>query len=449
MQEFECPKCHNMIPASAVFCPVCGSMARDDMHEKPQSKPASALPSYDAPFPVDANQNTPTAQNNVEQSQNQTNNMPKENFRTRNILIACLLVIFAILFIVSNVFYSTDSKVGRELTDSVPANDNSNLEELIIFKRALQDNGLMTDGAIPAYAIRVARNDKNNAERIVGVTSKTNTLNGVAFFKIYTLERNNGSAWEVEGTPITKNFNDRMLDFSTKNIMADNNTVPQSTTINGKNYFFFAYSDFPVNDNNENARVTLALFNVDNQDLKLFNFGGSIKLRGGQKLVYGRLAGESGSQESRFAQSQAERIKLIYIPTPEELEAERLAQEEAELNEPDRADDKWAHDNEENLDDINSGNEVEVKTKTYDTPIFNIKESKKSINNDNFTVVLGNNGNVYGFNKATRKYYVINGSGKATDIGFASDSGSETTLNIKTATGRIVYNLSTDRARQE
>ena len=100
-------------------------------------------------------------------------------------------------------------------------------------------------------------------------------------------------------------------------------------------------------------------------------------MRDGKKLVYGRLNGESGSQESRFAQSQAERIKLIYIPTQEELEAERLAQEEAELNEPDRADDKWAHDNEDAQEDFAAGNEVEMKSKTYDTPIFNFKESKK------------------------------------------------------------------------
>lgn len=448
MQEFECPKCHKMIPMNAVFCPECGSLARDDMAgEQSVTKLSATTP--EPPFPLTDSQQATSNDIHNEPTSNQSTNMPNGDFRTRNILIACLLVIFVILFVVSNVFYGNDSKVGVELTDSIAASENNNVEELVIFKRALQDNGLISDGAIPAYAIRVARNAKNNAERIVGITSKTNTISGVAFFKIYTLERNNGSTWEIEGSPVTKTFNDRMLDFDHRSIMAENNVVPQSTTINGKNYFFFAYSDFPMADSNENARVTLGLFNVDNQDLKLFNFGGSIKMRDGKKLVYGRLNGESGSQESRFAQSQAERIKLIYIPTQEELEAERLAQEEAELNEPDRADDKWAHDNEDAQEEFAAGNEVEMKSKTYDTPIFNFKESKKSINNDNFTVVLANNGNVYGFNKTTRKYYVINGSGKATDIGFASDSGAETTLNIKTASGRIIYNLATDRARHE
>lgn len=458
MQEFECPKCHRMLPENAVFCPFCGSLARNDMDDpakpfgeppvapvvspvnQPEPKMNDSVP--EPPFPIEPQEKP------QEEPQTQ-DTMPKESFRKRNILIAILLVVFAILFVVSNLFYGDHGKVGHEPNDSISINESNNLEELVILRRALQDVGMMSDGATAAYAVRVARNEKTNAERIVGVTSMSNSITGVAMFKIYTVVRNNGSDWAIEETPKTVNLTDHVLDFNPQSLMAEKNVVPQSATVNGKNYFFFAYKDMPVSGNDDNTRVVLALYNVDTQELRQFPFGGSVKIRDGKELVYGRLNGETSSPESRFAQAQAEKIKLIYVPTQEELEAERLAQEEAALNDPDRADDKWLHDNEETEEKLSTGAEVAVNPKTYDTPILKMGDIKGQINNELYSVMLGKNGNVYGFNKTTRQYYVIDGSGKATDIHFASDGAAEATLNIITGSGRIIYNLNTNRLRRE
>jgi hypothetical protein len=48
-----------------------------------------------------------------------------------------------------------------------------------------------------------------------------------------------------------------------------------------------------------------------------------------------------------------------------------------------------------------------MSTPTYDKPIFNINEASKKRTNDRYIAILDNKGNVLGFNKSSRKYFVI------------------------------------------
>lgn len=426
----ECPRCHKKIPDNSVFCPLCGSLARNDMEPEQQVR---AVPKV-------------KGESSKKSSKNNSNNYEKE-VRRRKMLVWGLIGLFIILFAVDSIFFSKDSIVGDNTTDS--ATETTGLDELVIFKRTLQDHGLMSDEAIAAYALHVGGGTSTGVERIAGVTWNNNTNHHTAFFKVYSLERKEGGQWTIVGDPKKEFFNDAEINFNQKSLLADNSLVPQSIDIEGKHYFLFAYLLTPQGESNANRSVTIGLLNVDTREMKLFNFEGSTRERGGKELIYSRPLSDNRSAEARYVQEVAQRIGIIYIPTAEELEAERAALEEAALNEPDRADDKWSADNEDAMESLSLGDEVKMKPKTYDEPIFNIKEAKRTINNSLYTVVLDNSGKVYGFNKSTRKYFVVYGKPAASDIGFASGDNNETTLNIKTESGRVIYDLSTDVMRYE
>ena len=86
-----------------------------------------------------------------------------------------------------------------------------------------------------------------------------------------------------------------------------------------------------------------------------------------------------------------------------------------------------------------------MKATQYDKPIINMKEIKDKLENDRYLVFLDNKGSVVGFNKNSRKYFVIYAgkNGPATSISFNGDNN----VLIKSGGGNISYDLVHDRAK--
>ena len=284
----------------------------------------------------------------------------------------------------------------------------------------------------------------------MGITCLSNPMSR-SFFKIYTVSRNNGSNWALDNAPVIRYLNQRAITFDNGALIVDSNIVPQVAKIDGKTYFMFAYLDMPQSvGENSVGRVTFGLYNVDSKELKTYNYDGPVKTRDdGRQYVYGKLVGESTSPEARFVQSQAASVGIIYIPTPEELEAEKQKEEDEKLSGADMSVEKWKKDNGDNLTSLDAGDGVTLSATTYDTPIFNFDDAKVKKENDRYIAILAKDGHVYGFNKQSRKYFVVYAGDRAADIGFASGNNDETKLNIKVASGRIVYNLSSGKAQKE
>ena len=142
----------------------------------------------------------------------------------------------------------------------------------------------------------------------------------------------------------------------------------------------------------------------------------------------------------------------IYFPTEEELKAEQEAKEKAEeekaLSGPENAGAKWKHDNGESLTSLKGGEEVKMKAASYDKPIFNLKDMHKKIESESYIVFSDKKGAVYGFNKNSRKYFVIYtpsaGESSPSEIGFGDDNR---VLRMRTADGHISYDLVSDKAK--
>lgn len=430
-----CPHCHQPIPANSVFCPKCGKMVRDDMAAG-QSAPTNAW-GTPAQQPGEAGDGTPDA--------------PKPNNRKRNIIISIAIALFVLLFIVNRCFFSGNSADGSTDNDSIAATDSTAEDATVIFSRALQDNNQTSDGAIAVYALKVSDDSQTDGpERIVGITCLSNPMSR-SFFKIYTVSRNNGSDWALDNAPVIRYLNQRAITFDNGALIVDSNIVPQVAKIDGKTYFLFAYLDMPQSvGENSVGRVTFGLYNVDSKELKTYNYDGPVKTRDyGRQYVYAKLVGESTSPEARFVQSQAASVGIIYIPTPEELEAEKQKEEDEKLSGADMSVEKWKKDNGDKLTSLDAGDGVTLSATTYDTPIFNFDDAKVKKENDRYIAILAKDGHVYGFNKQSRKYFVVYAGDRAADIGFASGNNDETKLNIKVASGRIVYNLSSGKAQKE
>ena len=97
---------------------------------------------------------------------------------------------------------------------------------------------------------------------------------------------------------------------------------------------------------------------------------------------------------------------------------------------------------------LRKGEEVTMKTPSYDKPIFNMKEINKKIENEGYIVFAIKNGAVYGFNKNTRKYFSIyspKSDSQPSDIGFADSRNN--LMRMRTGEGRFSYNLATGKTQ--
>lgn len=458
--EVQCPSCNSSIPANSVFCPCCGKMVRNDMAEgetfnqqqarlQRESELRAARQQQQAADPWKQPQSQPQT---YEEEPEQENEAPASKFN-RNVLvgIAIIVGIIALLLIMRSCNGSSDRAVQEALVDSTATTMIDGQDPLAVFNSELARSNYMGDGAQTALAVAFPAQD-NAPACIMGITYQSNPSNR-SFYKVYKLTQN-GSAWTVEPQH-TQYVNGRSVSFDNNSLMAATTQVPRAVKIDGKDYLYFAYLNMPQGSRvGSTGRVSLCTFDVVGHKLTTLDYDGVIKVReDGRQYIYGRPLQSINSPETRFLQQEAQSIKIIYFPTQEELDAEKEAEEEAEkeasLEGPENAGARWSADNSGKISNVKSGEEVTMRAQSYDTPIFKMENKNKKIENADYIVFSDNKGAVYGFNKSSRKYFVIytpaSGSASPAEIGFADSENS--ILNMRTSDGRFQYNLKTDKMK--
>lgn len=459
--EITCEYCHQPMPAGSVFCPHCGKAASNAMSI------ASAHTAAEQPKAVTYNQQRQqqqrlAAQQQQRRAENAWKSQPEEddddqdgnddggksNF-DRNLIIG--IVAAVILIALLSLMRHCNSRENDRLearADSAALVADSSQDPMAIFNAELSRNNLTDDKAYVGCAIRFASTDPDTPERIVGVTYKEDTDR--PFVKIYNLTHD-GAQWKTE-LGQTKYFDGRTIIMDNSSLIADAMNVPRAVTVDGKQCLYFAFLNHLKGAGEEgNGRVTLCLYDIDAKRLTTLTYDGQIRARtDGRQYVYCRGPLENTSSSERtFLRQEAASIGAIKVATQEEIDAEEEAkakeEEEKALAGEENADAKWDHDNADNMDKLKEGEEVHMKPTQYDKPIINMKEIKDKLENDRYLVFSDKKGSVVGFNKSSRKYFVIYAgkNGPATGISFNGDNS----VLIKTSGGNITYDLVHDRAK--
>ena len=482
--EMQCPVCHNMIPANSVFCPKCGKMVLNDMEDEPAvARKAQPVITFNEQQRIEQQRQEQLRQEQrqerlrLEQEElrrrqeetrrKRANEWLDENIDTdeedddddvpsgsfnRNLIIGVIAVaaIIGALLLMRGCNNSSNQQVSDEKIDSTLIADASS-DPMSIFVVELNRGNLMGDGAKAASAVMVPGNGGDVPDRIWGLTYLSSATERT-FVKIYQLTRS-GSLWTPELMHI-KYLDGRTITLDNNSMIADIAQVPRAVKVDGKECLYFAY----MNTNNgegSRGRVSLNLFDMNEKKLTSLDYEGAVKTRDdGRQYIYGKPLDAINSAARRFLQSEAQSIKILYFQTEEELKAEqeekeRLEQEKA-MASPDSADARWNKENAEKVEQLKKGEEVNIKTATYDKPIFNMRDMHKKIENEGYIVFADKSGSVYGFNKDTRKYFTIySPKGKAsgpTDIGFGNSKANQ--LRMRPADGgHYSYDLASGRTR--
>jgi len=453
--EMPCPHCGNTIPSSSVFCPKCGKMVRNDMAQSGAAASGAGARAYDIGgnnTQRAAAQQRP-APNNIDFNDTQeAEEAPKSNFY-RNLLLGgvAIVALIVLLSLMRNCSGGNDDN-GGALTDStqvVPTTVASQ-DPMVTFTDEVSRNNLNGDGAQAALAVRFEPEGEGDPT-IAGITYLSSE-DGKSFYRIYRLTPN-GSVWDPEQLHV-KYLNGRTLSFDNAMLMVDPMDMPKAVKLDNHNYLYYAYRSTPQGSGTT-ERVTLCLYDIDNKKLSELDYDGPVKTRteDGRQYVYGQPLQSINNAQMRWLQKEARNIKLLYFPSKEELAADSArrakAEEERQFAGEEKADAKWSHDNTEKMEALKGGEEVSMKAQTYEKPIFNIKEIDDKKENDRYIVFADKKGAVYGFNKDTRKYFVIytpsSPTNTPTKIGFGGADNSE--VRMRTPDGHISYNLAKDKAK--
>ncbi len=442
--EILCPACNQSIPANSEFCPSCG---------KKVNTPA-------------ASDGRPTAQRQHEEwkRRNTRNNDEivavdpadngKSNFN-RNLIIGIAAIVAVIGLLMAmrgcNSNESKEEKNVPEETSTVQMTPDGR-DPVAVFNEELARNNFMGDEAKTAMAIAVPEHDGKPAT-ILGVTFLSNPSTR-SFYKIYQLTYE-GTTWKTE--MMHQQFvNGRSLDFSNTSLMVEDNVVPRAVTINnnGKDYFYFAYVNMPSGYHvGGSGRVTLALYDLTEKKLTTLDYDGIIKVgQDGRQYIDGRPLNSVSSIEAKFLVEEAKKLKVIGNPEAQDKQEEEKAEEKVEQpKDPNAAvaedaGKQWNEDNKDAVAGAKEGEEAAVQRKSYDKPIFKMENKYKSINNADYTIFSDKDGAVFGFDKATRKYFVIynpGGPSTPTDISFAGDN----VVHMRTANGTLKYTLKSNKIK--
>ena len=467
-----CPACGQTIPQNSVFCPKCGKMVRNDMHDESPAEATSAQAQGATYNEIERecqqasrdpwqeaererhHESKPYYPDDNNEGDDDDENLSSEPAHfNRNVIIGAVAVvaIIGLLLLLRNCGgQSNDDRHSVTGSDSTLLVADTNADPMAIFNAELSRNNFTGDGAVAAHAVKVPGNGADRPEVIMGVTT-TNDTESRSYFKIYKLTQN-GQVWMPE-LQHTQYLNGRTINMDNSALIADIQNVPRAVRVNNKDYYYFAYVNNPV-EGGSIGRVSLALWNVDEKKLTTLDYQGPIKsLDDGRQYVYGKPLQAINSAETRFLQQEAHNVKLIHFLTEEELKAEQEAKEKEEeakrLADPNNVDERWNEENQENVEALKNGEEVTMKSASYDKPIFNMKEINKKIENEGYIVFAIKNGAVYGFNKNTRKYFSIfspKGDSQPSDIGFADSRNN--LMRMRTGEGRFSYNLATGKTQR-
>lgn len=426
-----CPHCHATIPATSTFCPQCGKPTNESTASQLQDQPQDQ---WQQPASTGAGDD---------------GNKPDDSKRTRNIALAVVIVAFLALVVVRNCYFSGNSSREESADTTAVAVDSTQQDTQSIFTQALQANNFGGDGAAVVYAIRIPGSDSGNPDHIVGITSQSGQ-GSHTFYKIYDMAQN-GTSWNMQLAKTTY-LEGQNITFDAGQLMADPSTLPQSTTIDGKRYVYFA---FMTVGSGASGRVVLNLYNIDTKQVVSVNYDGQYQtLDDGQQHIV-CAAKKGSSPEYTFLNDQVPSIGILHIKTQDEIDAEKKAEEEKaeeekakEMEAPSNSSGKWANDNTDAMEQLNNGSEVTLRSAVYDKdqPLFRKNDLKDTKSNGAYMVFLTNGGVVYAYNKSEGKNFVVYaGSPKATNIGF--ENSEKNILNVRTAKGVIEYNLYTNRAK--
>ena len=461
--DMACPYCGKQIPATSVFCPACGKAVKEEENDgkaRTSTTTVSAPPrqqgmTYNeqrraqqqaARQPVNAWQQP--ERDDDDDDDDDDNGGGRSNFN-RNLIIGAILVALAIgLLSLLRHCNSQENDRLEARADSAALIADGSQDPMAVLTAELSRNGMTDDKAYTGCAVKFPSTDPETPERIAGVTYKDDTDR--PFIKLYTLSRD-GAQWKTE-LGQTKYYDGRNIGMDNSSLIADAMYVPRAVDLEGKQYLYFAFlNHLKGAGEGNNGRVTLALYDLDGKKLTTLTYDGTIKSRtDGRQYVYSRGPLEStNSSERRFLQQEASNIGAIRVATQEEIDAEEEAkakeEEEKALQGEENADAKWDHDNAENMDKLKEGEEVKMKSTQYDKPIINMKDIKDKLENDRYLVFLDNKGSVVGFNKSSRKYFMIYAgkNGPASSISFNGDNS----ILIKNAGGSMTYDLVHDKAK--
>ena len=453
-KEVQCTYCHEIMPATSVFCPHCGKAVDNAMSIARQEKPATGhQPTYNeqraAQRQANAWQQPQPQQPEIDDEEEDDNEGGGRSHYDRNLIIGIVLVAL-IIGLLSMMRHCGNQENDRDAAraDSAAVMAEDSQDPMAIMSAELSRNQYTDDGAAMGCAVKFASTDPDTPDRIVGVTFKDDTDR--PFIKVYQLTRE-GGGWKTE-QGLNKYYDGRIINLDNSSLIADALNLPRAVTIDGKEYLYFAFlNHLKGAGEGSNGRVTQALYDLEGKKLTTLTFDGKIRSRtDGRQYVYcrGPLENTSGKERS-FLMQEASNIGAIRVATQDEIEAEEEAkakeEEEKALAGEENSDAKWEHDNAEKMDQLKQGEEVQMKATQYDKPIINMKEIKDKLENDRYLVFLDNKGSVVGFNKNSRKYFVIYAgkNGPATSISFNGDNN----VLIKSGGGNISYDLVHDRAK--
>ena len=470
-----CPHCHAQIPTGSAFCTKCGKqinafefdeepepLNEPERQPEPQPSPqheqtahygaASRQPVGDPWEQRRAQeQNTPKYRDDDNDEDDEENESNEPSHYNRNLIIGAVAVaaIIGLLLMVRSCS-SSDYKQEAATADSIALVNSNNQDPVALLNSELSRNNFTNDNAVTAGAVRIPASGDKPA-RILGITALSDP-NDQSFYKIYKLTQN-GNSWNTE-LMHTQHLNGRSITMDHNSMIADIQDVPRAVRIGDNDYFYYAYLNLP-NGSNTNGRVSLCLFDIDTKKLITVDYDGQFRTRDdGRNYIYGKPLQAINSPETKFLDSEAKKIKIIYFQTEEEIKAEEeakaKAEEEERLADPDNAEQRWNEENSENVESLKKGDEVTLKRATYDKPIFASGDVAKRIQNADYLVISVNNGAVYGFDKATRKYFTIYSpktpASQPSEIGFQNSASG--IIGMRTPDGHYTYDLNSGKTKK-
>ena len=469
-----CTACGNQMPADSAFCPHCGhkvggtsvpedntpvissrhsAAATDTIRQEELSRTvAKPQPRYE-PKPQPKYETEPPRSKAVVPDDDDfedsplragQGSQPDTTYRTRNIIIAAVLLAFIGLLVVRNCFFSGTTRDRGQVTDSTQVDINSNNQSADIFLKTLQDNNLMGDRATVAYAMRL-KGDNDAQDRIIGVSYLSNDTH--PFYKIYELTPN-GEAWNID-LKETKYLDGRNITFERSRLKADEGYVPGVVEVSGKKYFFFAYLSTPTTTSSQGQVVANLYDPEDHKVASTITYEGSFTNKDGEQVIYLDPRSNGSSMQNALEDHVKQYVRLVRIKSQEEIDEEKKEEEEEKKEDEEKKteEEQWSEDNAGKMSEAIDGKEVQFdkKEQDKDKPMFRASDIQKKIQGPNYTIFLTKDGKVYSFNKTNQKNSLLYaGASKAQDIGWENSAGG--ILNIRTANGRLQYNVNSGSA---